>query len=133
MLILGAPPKGGRVQSEDVLIVNAVMAEQASFGDMLERVTREGVRLVDLQFSDLAGGARAMTIPADLLPGVLRHGYRFDGAAVTGGQREVELDLFLVPDPSTLITYQEIAGSQRRALVTCSVRRRDGHPSGHAG
>ncbi|MBL8130182.1 MAG: hypothetical protein JNM64_21265, partial [Chloroflexia bacterium] len=72
-----------------MLIVNAVMEEQASFGDTLERVAQEGVRLVDLQFSDLAGGARAMTIPVDLLPGVLRNGYRFDGSAVTGGQREV--------------------------------------------
>ena len=108
--------------------MNAVMEEQASYGDTLERVTQEGVRLVDLQFSDLAGGARAMTIPVDLLPGVLRNGYRFDGSAVTGGQREVELDLFLIPDASTLITYQETGGTQRRALITCSVRRRDGHP-----
>lgn len=108
--------------------MTAVTEEQASFGDTLERVARDGVRLVDLQFSDLAGGARAMTIPVDLLPGVLRNGYRFDGSAVTGGQREVELDLFLIPDSSTLMTYQEPGGAGRRALITCSVRRRDGHP-----
>ncbi len=127
-LIWARRPKGCDADSEGVLIVNAVMEEQASFGDTLERVAQEGVRLVDLQFSDLAGGARAMTIPVDLLPGVLRNGYRFDGSAVTGGQREVELDLFLIPDASTLITYREAGGTQRRALITCSVRRRDGHP-----
>ncbi|MFT4041157.1 MAG: glutamine synthetase family protein [Thermomicrobiales bacterium] len=102
--------------------------EQTSYGDTLERVSHEGVRLVDLQFSDLAGGARAMTIPVDLLPGVLRNGYRFDGSAVTGGQREVELDLFLMPDASTLMTFPEPHGQGRRALITCSVRRRDGLP-----
>lgn len=96
--------------------------------ESLERVVREGVRLVDLQFSDLAGGARAMTIPVDLLPAVLRNGYRFDGSAVTGGQREVELDLFLVPDASTLVTYLEPSGGGQRARYTCSVRRRDGQP-----
>ena len=95
---------------------------------LLERVAREGVRLVDLQFSDIAGGARAMTIPGDLLPSVLRHGYRFDGSAVTGGQREVELDLFLAPDPATLVTYVEPSGVGRRARFSCSVRRRDGQP-----
>jgi glutamine synthetase len=111
------------------MVVNAAIStEVASVEEALERVNREGVRLVDLQFSDLAGGARAMTIPGDLLPSVLRHGYRFDGSAVTGGQREVELDLFLVPDPSTLVTYVDATGVGRRARFSCSVRRRDGHP-----
>jgi glutamine synthetase len=96
--------------------------------DVLERVAREAVRLVDLQFSDIAGGARVMTIPVDLLPAVLRHGYRFDGSAVTGGQREVELDLFLVPDAATLVTYAEPSGIGSRARFACSVRRRDGQP-----
>jgi glutamine synthetase len=96
--------------------------------DALDRVAREDVRLVDLQFSDIAGGARVMTIPGDLLPTVLRFGYRFDGSAVTGGQREVELDLFLVPDPATLVTYLEPSGGGRRARFACSVRRRDGQP-----
>jgi glutamine synthetase len=96
--------------------------------DALDRVAREDVQLVDFQFSDIAGGARVMTIPADLLPSVLRFGYRFDGSAVTGGQREVELDLFLVPDPATLVTYLEPSGRGRRARFSCSVRRRDGQP-----
>ena len=96
--------------------------------DALERVSHEGVRLIDLQFSDIAGGARVMTIPGDLLPSVLRYGYRFDGSAVTGGQREVELDLYLAPDPSTLVTYVEPSGVGRRARFSCSVRRRDGQP-----
>ena len=101
---------------------------EAASDEILERVAREGVRLIDLQFSDIAGGARVMTIPGDLLPSVLRHGYRFDGSAVTGGQREVELDLFLAPDPATLVTYVEPSGVGRRARFTCSVRRRDGQP-----
>jgi glutamine synthetase len=77
----------------------AIRGEAATREELLERVAREDVRLVDLQFSDIAGGARVMTIPGHLLPSVLQHGYRFDGSAVTGGQREVEMDLFLVPDP----------------------------------
>ena len=106
----------------------AVASDPASIAETLERIAREKVRLVDLQFSDIAGGARVMTIPGDLLPSVLRRGYRFDGSAVTGGQREVELDLFLVPDPVTLMTYIEPSGIGRRARFTCSVRRRDGQP-----
>src|SRR3712207_4563026 len=111
------------------MATNVMVSRREAAGDeILERVSREGVRLIDLQFSDIAGGARVMTIPADLLPSVLRHGYRFDGSAVTGGQREVELDLFLAPDPATLVTYVEPLGVGRRAQFTCSVRRRDGQP-----
>jgi glutamine synthetase len=110
-----------------MLTSSPVSGAALSSEEALERLQREGVRLVDLQFSDIAGGARVMTIPGDLLPAVLRHGYRFDGSAVTGGQREVELDLFLVPDPATLVTYSEPAGG-RRARFACSVRRRDGQP-----
>ena len=94
----------------------------------VERTAGAGVRLIDLKFSDLAGGARALTIPVDILPVVLAHGYRFDGAAVTGGQREVELDLFLVPDPATLMIFPEEPWVPRRAQLSCSVRRRDGRP-----
>src|SRR5215210_2620816 len=106
----------------------AIRGDAATREELLEQVAREGVRLVDLQFSDIAGGARVMTIPVDLLPAVLRHGYRFDGSAVTGGQREVELDLFLAPDPATLVTYVEPTGAGCRARFSCSVRRRDGQP-----
>ena len=94
----------------------------------LERVAREGVQLVDLQFSDITGGARAMTIPADLLGSVLAHGYRFDGSAVTGGLREVELDLYLVPDPTTLVVFADGMAGHQRARLSCSVRRRDEQP-----
>lgn len=95
--------------------------------EMLETVQRANAQLVDLQFSDIAGGLRVMTIPVGLLPGVMEHGYRFDGSAVTGGLREIELDLFLVPDPGTLILTAPPGGAQR-ARLTCSVQRREGIP-----
>jgi glutamine synthetase len=106
----------------------ALSNDPATVDAALDRVAREQVRLVDLQFSDIAGGGRVMTIPGDLLQSVLRNGYRFDGSAVTGGQREVELDLYLMPDPDTLVTYAEPSGFGRRARFACSVRRRDGQP-----
>ena len=39
---------------------------------------------------------------------MLAEGYRFDGAALTGGHRKVELDLFLLPDPATLAIYPSV-------------------------
>jgi glutamine synthetase len=92
----------------------------------LEQTTLAGVRLIDLVFSDITGGAKALTIPAELLAQTLEHGYRFDGSALTGGLRKVELDLYLVPDPGTLVIYPAPSGGDRRARLCCTVRRRDG-------
>jgi glutamine synthetase len=101
-------------------------AHGMTVGDVLERVERERIRLVDLVFSDITGGAKALTIPAELLAPTLDHGYRFDGSALTGGLRKVELDLYLVPDPSTLVVHPPDPDSPRRARLSCTVRRRDG-------
>ncbi len=94
----------------------------------LAKVADAGVELVDLQFSDLGGAAKALTIPAELLSPTLAHGYRFDGSALTGGTRQVELDLYLVPDPATLVVLPSTPGEHRRARLYCSVHRRDGQP-----
>ena len=95
---------------------------------VFERVTAERIALVDLVFSDIAGGAKALTIPVDHLQRAIQHGYRFDGSAVMGGLRRVELDLLLSPDPGTLLIMQGDEQRDRRARLCCSVLRQDGDP-----
>ena len=101
---------------------------EEKYGPVLDAVQEAGARLIDLQFSDIVGGAKTLTIPAELLPRVMRDGYRFDGSALTGGHRKIELDLFLVPDPQTLALYPWEGSGERRARLSCSVLRRDGQP-----
>lgn len=87
-----------------------------------------GVSLVHLQFSDIAGGGRTVSIPTALLPRVFRRGFRFDGSAMSGGMRQVEVDLFLMPDPSTLVVLPPLPDRPRRAFIYCWVTRRGGQP-----
>ena len=91
--------------------------KQAQRDFVLSRVAEADVRLIDLQFSDIVGGAKALTIPIELLAVVLEQGYRFDGSALTGGHRKVELDLFLLPDPETLAIFPYEGEGQRRARL----------------
>lgn len=86
------------------------------------------VSLVHLQFSDIAGGGRTVTIPASLLPKVFKRGFRFDGAAISGGLRQVEVDLFLAPDPATLVVLPAVEGQPRRAQLFSWVTRKGGQP-----
>ncbi len=93
---------------------------------VFERLSSERAELVDLVFSDIAGGAKALTIPVEQLPAAMSTGYRFDGSAVMGGLRRVELDLLLFPDPSTLMIMPGDEQQPRRARLCCSVMRQDG-------
>lgn len=101
---------------------------QDAVRESIERVAESNVTIVDLQFSDIAGGMKALTIPSNLLEYTFKHGYRFDGAALTGGERQVELDLYLSPDPATLVIAPQRNDDPRRAQFFCWVVRRDGQP-----
>jgi glutamine synthetase len=92
------------------------------------RLREERIELVDLVFSDIAGGAKALTIPSDHLLPTMQHGYLYDGSAVMGGLRRVELDLLLAPDPATLMIMPGSDHRDRRARLCCSVLRTDGQP-----
>lgn len=94
----------------------------------MDALGEHNVSLVHLQFSDIAGGGRTVTIPTSLLPKVFRRGFRFDGAAISGGLRQVEVDLFLAPDPATLIILPTIADQPRRAQLFCWVTRKGTQP-----
>ena len=99
-----------------------------AIAEALERIAAHEVVLVDLEFSDIAGGMKALTIPRNLVEKTFAHGYRFDGAAMAGGTRQVELDLYLAPDPSTLTILAKRDGEPQRAQLFCWVVRRDGQP-----
>lgn len=92
----------------------------------LDMLNEHGVTLVNLQFTDIGGGIRTVTIPASLLPSIFDRGYRFDGAAMAGGKRQVEIDLFLLPDTSTMIIFPKASPGPRRAQIFCWVTRRNG-------
>lgn len=112
---LSAPPISSHQSHE---LVNEILA----------RVAEHQVALIDLQFSDIAGGMKSMTIPAALLERTLQHGYRFDGAAMVGSERRVEVDLYLRPDANTLTFLPQHEDEPVRAQIFCWVVRRNGQP-----
>jgi glutamine synthetase len=71
-------------------IPDAVAAAQAA-----------GIRHLDLQFTDVTGSVKTVTIPADQLAPALEHGVWFDGSSVESVARTAESDMYLVPDPAT--------------------------------
>lgn len=95
---------------------------------ILEVVQREQVKFVNLQFTDIVGMVKQVTIPAHELEDTLEHGKWFDGSSIEGFARIHESDMYLEPDLSTfgLLPYSE--GVLPTAKVTCNICTPDGEP-----
>src|SRR5205085_7753181 len=68
---------------------------------ILATIEPEKVRFVNLEFTDVVGMAKCVTIPIEQFPDCLAHGKWFDGSALEGFARVAESDMYLVPDLST--------------------------------
>lgn len=68
---------------------------------IVQRSQDAGIEVVHLQFTDVPGSIKSLTIPASRLERTLQHGAWFDGSSVEGLARTAESDLFLRPDIST--------------------------------
>ena len=68
---------------------------------LLERVKKDRVKLVELQFSDFLGRVKSVTLNYSNLPDAFDHGVWFDGSSVEGFARIFESDMVLYPDPDS--------------------------------
>ena len=96
---------------------------------LLRRAEEQRVAFVNLQFTDILGMVKTVTIPADELHDALDHGVWFDGSAIEGFARMVESDMYLVPDPSSwaLIPWDQHEGLVTARLI-CTIYTPDGKP-----
>jgi glutamine synthetase len=65
------------------------------------RVDQARVRFINLQFTDVVGMVKSVTIPAEKLDDAITDGTWFDGSSIEGFARIAESDMYLVPDLDT--------------------------------
>jgi glutamine synthetase len=96
----------------------------------IERAKANGIRFVQLQFTDIVGAVKAVTIPVHQLESSVAHGTWFDGSSIEGFTRIAESDQYLVPDMSTFaeIPWQKGSGPRGTARVICDVYTPKGEP-----
>src|SRR6266851_2956033 len=113
---------------------------------ILAMLEAEKVRFVNLEFTDVVGMAKCVTIPVEQFPDCLTHGKWFDGSSLESFARVAESDMYLFPDldtfaslptgvrPETLsqTAHEESTGQGASddvvARVICNVRTPDGEP-----
>ena len=93
---------------------------------VLDRVQKEKVRFVNLQFTDVLGVVKSVTIPAAQLEDCVQHGKWFDGSSIEGFARIAESDMYLMPDMSTFQVIPWERGENTTARVICDVYTPDG-------
>ncbi len=105
----------------------------ADLGEALARIAAAedaGIRFIQLQFTDILGIVKAVTIPIHRLEDSVRNGTWFDGSSVEGFTRIAESDQYLLPDMSTFneIPWQPASGKRGTARVICDVFTPRGEP-----
>jgi len=69
--------------------------------DVLKRIDREGIDFLRLQFTDILGTVKNVSVPADQAEKAFTEGIYFDGSYIEGFVRIQESDMRLKPDATT--------------------------------
>jgi glutamine synthetase len=96
--------------------------------ELLQQVEQKPIRFIDLQFTDVVGVVKSVTVPVGELPQALDHGIWFDGSSIEGFARIAESDMYLVPDPATFAVLPWLSGKDATARLICNVFTPNGQP-----
>jgi len=93
-------------------------------GEVLEMIQAQKVKFVDLQFTDVPGRLRHVSIPSEMIhEKIFTEGVaKLDGSSVRGFVEIHESDMLLVPDPSTFGIIPWSEESIKTARMICDVR-----------
>ena len=91
-------------------------------------IQEANVQFVNLQFSDIVGIVKQVSIPTRQWPQAVENGVWFDGSSVEGFARIAESDMYLKPDPSTFAVIPWEREGLVTARVICDVYTPQGEP-----
>ncbi|MFC6728730.1 type I glutamate--ammonia ligase [Natronoarchaeum mannanilyticum] len=90
--------------------------------DVLARIEEEDVDFLRLQFTDILGTVKNVSVTADQAEKAFTEGIYFDGSSIEGFVRIQESDMRLVPDPSTFAVLPwRNTESGKAARLICDV------------
>ena len=96
--------------------------------EVLARALADEVVFVNLQFTDVVGIIKSVTLPVQRLEEAFDRGIWFDGSSIEGFTRIQESDMFLVPDASTYRVLPWGAQTGKVARLICDIYTPDGAP-----
>jgi glutamine synthetase len=97
--------------------------------DLIDKCREHNIRFVRLQFSELHGQLKNVSIPVEELEKALDNELMFDGSSIRGYKRIEQSDMYFHPDPETFAVLpwrQRESGAVARLI--CDVADPDGTP-----
>ena len=96
--------------------------------DVLRIIDEQNVRYIRLNFTDILGRLKGMSITRSEIEQVLNQGQGFDGSSIEGFVRIEESDLVAVPDLRTFRIIPWEIGGEKTAIMFCDIQLPDGSP-----
>ena len=98
--------------------------------DDIKRIIKEkNVKFIELQFVDINGQVKSMTIPSDHVDKALENEMMLDGSSIKGFRSIETSDMYFYPDKNTfqILPWREFDGTNT-ARVICDIHNADGTP-----
>lgn len=96
--------------------------------DIISKALQNGVKFICLQFTDIFGIFKNVSITVDQLARALDNECMFDGASIDGFVRIEESDMYLSPDLDSFLIFPWGSQDSKMARLICNVITPDGNP-----
>lgn len=96
--------------------------------EILQKIRKKKIRFIYLQFTDVGGALKSVTVNTRIFKEVLKSGNWFDGSSIEGYARIAESDMLLRPDLKTFAIIPWSQPERKAARLICDVYTVDGQP-----
>ena len=94
-----------------------------------ELIKEKNISTIHLQFADINGSIKTLSMPSKHIDEILNNEIMFDGSSINGFRENETLDLKLCPDKGTFLVYPEnITKLKNSARFICDIHNSDGSP-----
>jgi glutamine synthetase len=104
----------------------AIEAPEELITSVRETIEAQNIRFINLQFTDIIGMVKSVTIPVAQFDECVEHGKWFDGSSIEGFARIAESDMLLAPDLATFRPIPWERGDNAGARIICRVLEPEG-------
>ena len=89
--------------------------------ETLSRIKADEIRFLQMQFTDILGVVKTLTVPLNRFESALSEGVVFDGSSVAGYAQIEESDMRAVPDLTTYSVLPDTSDSMKSARFICKI------------
>lgn len=88
---------------------------------VIHEIQEKGIKYIKLQFTDINGILKTVTVSSKKVESIFEDGQSFDGSSITGYRSIEESDMVLYPDPTTFAILPWSLGNKLSCRFICDV------------